>query len=900
MAGPDAAFLAEAGSLFKTLRRQGSSWRAKADSGLLAVAPPLYRRALHALGAGAATAGLDGMRQLSQALEDVLAWRQAASAGFDARELALVERAVAAMEDMLAQYAGGVLPAAPPQLLQALAALKAGAAWATPSAGQEDGPAAPDPSPSSAGALHDEIDLELLPVFLEEGRELMAAVGEGLQQLLRDPGDRSALHELRRALHTVKGSARVSGALRLGHRVHELESGVQRLLAEQEDAPGLDILLALFDEALLQLDMLEQLDAMPRVAATSTSAALALPAGGRGPASPQVRVRAAVLDRLLNQVGEVSIVRSQLENELRSLQRTAQELAGNIGRLSSQLRDVEMQADIRIAASRQAGKDSAQFDPLELDHFTHLQELTRMMAESVNDAASLQRQLLEAAARTQDGLLAQERLTRELQRELMYVRMMKFKSLAQRLQHLVRQLAGETGKPLQLELSGGEAEIDRGILERLVGPLEHLLRNAAVHGIEPGAARIAAGKPPTGRIAIQVALEGNEAVIVVSDDGRGLDLAAIRMRAAELGLAAGEAGEEGDAREQARLSALIFEPGLTTSSQVSELAGRGVGMDVVRAEVSALGGRIAVQSRPGEGACFTMHLPLSLAVKQVCLLRHGAQHYAIPSMLVDKVVQLRGDEMRQVLAQRTLAANGRMIVVHSLYALLGEDREEAKVPRASIFVMLIKSGDDLAAIMVDRVSGNREVVVKPLGPQLGTLVGVVGATVLGGGEIALILNPLLLAQRTGAHESDAHTPSQPTLPAPKVAMVVDDSPTVRKVMQRLLAREGYAVLTATDGYDAVRQLQETVPDVFLVDIEMPRMDGFALVRHLRDNLSTRDRPIIMITSRTGAKHREQAMELGVNHYLGKPYQDGQLLALIRHCTGGAGQARTDDFGDILY
>lgn len=882
-----AGFTAEARQLLKTLRRHGSSWRAKADSGLLVAAPPLYLRALQALATGSAGVGFIGMQGMADALGQTLAQRQAASAGFDARALVLVEQVVATMEAMLEQYDSGAMP--PPELLQALAALACDASMPAPPS------ETPAPLPPPTGAQVDEIDLELLPVFLEEGRELMAAVGDGLQQWLRDPNDKSALHELRRPLHTVKGSARVSGALQLGHRVHELESGVQRLLADQDDAPGLDLLLALFDEVLRQFDALERLDEMPRAA--PSVAAFALPAGGSGPTSPQVRVRAAVLDRLLNQVGEVSIVRSQLENEVLSLHRGAQELAGNIASLAAQLRDVEMQADIRIAASHQAGRDSTQFDPLELDRFTHLQELTRMMAESVNDAAALQRQLLDSAARAQDGLLAQERLTRELQRELMYVRMMKFKSLAQRLQHLVRKLAGETGKPLQLEIAGGEAEIDRGILERLVGPLEHLLRNAAVHGIEPASARAAAGKPASGKIAIQVALEGNEAVIVVSDDGRGLDLAAIRARAAELGLGPGEAD---DVQEPARLSALIFEPGLTTSSQVSELAGRGVGMDVVRAEVSALGGRISVQSRPGGGASFTMHLPLSLAVKQVCLLRHGAQHYAIPAMLVDKVVQLRGAEMRQVLARRTLGANGRAIAVHDLSGLLGEEPEQAPPPRASVFIVLTKSGDDLTAIMVDRVSGNREVVVKPLGPQLSTLAGVVGATVLGGGEIALILNPLLLARRIGVHEEVTGAPAQAIPPAPKLVMVVDDSPTVRKVMQRLLTREGYAVLSATDGYDAVRQLHECTPDIFLVDIEMPRMDGFSLVRHLRDNPVTRDRPIVMITSRTGAKHREQAMALGVSYYLGKPYQDEQLLELVRCCTGGDGQLPADDFGDILY
>jgi chemotaxis protein histidine kinase CheA/ActR/RegA family two-component response regulator len=899
-------FLNEARQLFKTLRQHGSSWRAKADSGLVAAAPPLYLRAVHTLRGCSAAAGFAGMQQLAAALDDLLEQIKAASAGLGGEQLAIVERAVVVMGDMLDRYAAGHMPAAPPQVQDELASLRhtfGRRRDAAAAAGPADADAAAEPpstgtdtDAAAAVELQDEIDHELLPVFLEEGHDLMAAVGEGLQRHQRDPSDRAALADLRRPLHTVKGSARMAGALRLGHRMHELESGLQRFLAGQDDAIGSDDLLVLYDQAFKQFEALEQLSALPRSDGAVDAQLKPLSEGERRLASPLVRIKASVLDRLLNQIGEVSIARSQLENEVHALHGTLQELGQNISKLSGQLRDVEIQAEIQMAASHQASSESAQFDPLELDRFTHLQELTRMMAESVNDAASLQKQLAESSARTQDGLETQARLTRELQQELMFARMVKFRSLEPRLQHLARQLGGETGKPLQLNIGGGEVELDRGILERLIGPLEHLLRNAAVHGIEDPAARAAAGKPPAGRLAVQAAQEGNEAVIRISDDGRGLDLAAIRRRAVEQGLAAD------DTLADERLAELIFEPGFTTSSAVSALAGRGVGMDVVRSEVTGLGGRVAVQSVPGAGIHFTLHLPLSLAVKQVCLLRHGAQSYAIPSMLVDKVVQLRGEDMRQALAGQVTTTGGRVVELHALHDLLDEQKEKSKLPPASIYVMFVKSGNDLAAIMVDHVSGNREVVAKPIGPQLDTLVGVVGATILGNGEIALIINPLLLARRIGGHplvsrQREAGTP-QPA--AQKVVMVVDDSLTVRKVMQRLLAREGYAVASATDGYDAIRQLHDMTPDLFLVDIEMPRMDGFTLVRHLRDNEATRAKPIVMITSRTGAKHRERAMEVGVNHYLGKPYQDDQLLELVRIYTDSGSPRREDDFSDVLY
>lgn len=894
-------YLNEARQLFKTLRQHGSSWRAKANSGLIVPAPPLFMRAIHTLRGCSAAAGFAGMQQLAGLLDDLLEQIKAAAAGLNGNQLATVERAVDAMNAMQDQYRQGTLPAAPVPESEALSALLQHfrQPHASANAAGVPGPM-PDVAATSyaigneAGELRDEIDHDLLPVFLEEGQDLLAAVGEGLHRFQRDSSDSAAISELQRPLHTVKGSARMAGALRLGHLMHELESGVQRMLRKEEGPDAVAGLLALYDQALKQFEALEQLSALG--AGDGVSAPLQrLSESERKLASPLVRIKVSALDKLLNQVGEVSIARSQLENEVEALHKSAQELAENIAKLSAQLRDVEIQAEIQMAASHQASGESMHFDPLELDRFTYLQELTRMMAENVNDAASLQKQLIDSAGKTQEGLRRQGRLTRELQQELMYTRMVKFKSLEQRLHHLVRQLGNETGKALALEIGGGDVELDRGILERMIGPFEHLLRNAAVHGIEAGAERAAAGKQAAGRLSVQAAQEGSEAIIRIADDGSGLDLAAIRSKGAAQGLISEDA-----ALGDARVSELIFEPGFTTASEVSTLAGRGVGMDVVRSEVTALGGRVTVESQAGAGVHFTIHLPLSLAVKQVCLLRQGEQTYAIPSMLIDKVVQLRGKEMRQALDEEALPEGGRMVVLHPLDRLLDEPRADSSLLQLSSYVLFVKGGNELVAILVDQVLGNREVVAKPLGPQLDTLVGVVGATVLGNGEIALIINPLLLARRTGIRR----LASRPAEIAPRVeqkmVMVVDDSLTVRKVMQRLLAREGYAVATATDGYDAIRQLHDLTPDIFLVDIEMPRMDGYTLVRHLRDNESTRSKPIIMITSRTGAKHRERAMEVGVNHYMGKPYQDEQLLELIRHFTSDAGGRAEDDFSDVLY
>ncbi|MBN9357043.1 MAG: Hpt domain-containing protein [Herbaspirillum huttiense] len=598
-------------------------------------------------------------------------------------------------------------------------------------ASQLEGPLAPASEPQAPEL----IDPLLLPVFLEEAQELIAGIGETLLVLSEggQPGavDASLLAELARPLHTLKGSARMVGALHLSRCLHDMEGALQRL-GEGSPAPrSVAALLALYDQSVEHFSTLEQ--GMATLSATGTQAApSALPgtaaAEGRLTA-PLVRIRTTVLDKLLNQVGEVSISRAQLDNEIGALQGDARLLGEDLDAMAQQLQRWQRSWE---QGSLQPRDEAA----------TGLTELAKAMEAALGAALARQKRLLQRVVRTREGLRQQGRTTRELQQELMHARMVKFNSMEPRMQHLVRQVAAETGKPLVLDLSDCRLQIDRAILERLMGPLEHLLRNAAVHGIEEAPVRRAAAKPPNGCLRIQAGHEGNEAVIRVSDDGRGLDLAAIRHKAMQRGLPGVEQWSE------TRLAELIFEPGFSTQSQVSALAGRGIGMDVVRAEVAALGGRMTVHSRPGQGVLFTLYLPLSLAVQQVCLLHHGQQQYAIPSTLIDSVIQLRSDQARQALARRTLEVNGRELLLHPLHVLLDEP-PPVPLPgtneAGSAFALLIKNGDELMVIMADHVSGNREVVVKPVGPQVATLAGMVGATVLGDGQIVLIINPLLLA-----------------------------------------------------------------------------------------------------------------------------------------------------------
>ncbi|MDN4057921.1 Hpt domain-containing protein [Massilia sp. YIM B02769] len=753
------------------------------------------------------------------------------------------------------------------------------------------------PALAAEPALHDELDSDLLPVFLEEAADLLPQIGNGLRQWQQDPQDTAPAQGLLRTLHTVKGSARMAGAMRIGQHTHELETQVENMVHAGTTAPSaFDELMASYDQALVLFEQLVKPAAAPEAAGADVDndveqTQAGVPAPARLPAAPVaevqteartplVRVRADILDRLVTQAGEVSITRSRLENQMGVLKTALNDFSDNLGRLRRQLREVEMQAESQIA-SRMSIAGEREFDPLEFDRFTRLQELTRMMAESVNDVASFQESLARSVDGANEELAAQSRMTRDLQRDLMRVRMVPFASLSERLFRVARQTAKETDKRVNLDIRGGGVEIDRSVLEQMAAPFEHLLRNAIVHGIEPRAARTQAGKNETGEVLVQVSQQGNEVVLQFSDDGAGLDLERIRAKARAVGLVEPEA-EIGD-KDAAEL---IFAPGFSTADTLTELAGRGVGMDVVRSEAQALGGRVVIASSAGEGTRFTIHLPLTLAVTQVVLVASAGKTYALPSTLVEQVQPVREPDLAAAAAAGVLEVQGQVLPFHYLPALLGE-AETFEPGLRSRPVMLLHSGGERIALQVDEVLGNREVVIKNLGPQLARVPGIAGATVLGSGDIVLILNPLALGRNAGTAAPMIDVPLHPVPAVHKpTVMVVDDSLTVRRVTQRFLEREGYRVALAKDGVDALEQLPEVRPDLMLVDIEMPRMDGFDLVRHVRSDASTQAIPVIMITSRTADKHRNYAMGLGVNAYFGKPFQEPVLLGAIAGLLGG--------------
>jgi len=738
--------------------------------------------------------------------------------------------------------------------------------------------------------LSDDLDLQLLPLFLEEADDLQREIGTELRQWRSEPEAMEHAQSLARLLHTLKGSARMAGAMGLGELVHAMESRVEQCSAEDVASNAfLDEIETSYDHAGAMIERLR--GGEPSVAAPAPAAAEPATVHAATAISTatmedletelaaqraMVRVRAELIDRFVNEAGEISIARTRVEGEMRTLRGSLLDLTENVIRLRNQLREIEIQAESQMQSRiAQAQARDTDFDPLEMDRYTRLQEVTRMMAESVNDVTTVQHNLLRNLDAADAALIAQSRLNRDLHQGLMSMRLMPFDSIAERLYRVVRQTAKDQGKKVNLDLRGGQIEIDRGVLDKMTAPIEHLLRNSVTHGIESRDVRAQRCKPEIGQIVLALTQEGNDVAITMTDDGGGLDFDRIRAKGLALGMLKPE-----QAGDEAALTSLIFAPGFSTAEQLTEVAGRGVGMDVVQSETATVGGRIEVRSDAGVGARFSIVLPQTTAVTQALLVTAAGKTYAIPSAMVEQVRELKKAALDKIIADGAAEWMDERYPYHFLPRLLGDYQSVPEASRLS-WVLLLRAGAQRVALRVDTLRGNQEIVLKKTGPQLARVIGVAGATVLGDGEIVLMLNPIALAGRElrGPQHVTAAAPRLEPARLPTV-MVVDDSLTVRKITGRLLERSGYHVVTAKDGVDALEQLIDTVPDVMLVDIEMPRMDGFDLTRNVRADERTKKIPIIMITSRIADKHRNYAKEIGVNHYLGKPYQEEELLQLI--------------------
>jgi len=879
--------------------------------------------------------------------------------------------------------------------------------------------AASAPAAATAAAAAD-YDPEVAAVFSEEALELIEGAERTLEQWRASPNSTERAFELKRALHTLKGGARMAGILAMGDLSHELET----LVGQAEDgalAAGegvIDVIQASLDQlagmreavvngqavapahaviariraltqpggspvqpseaapstpapqleseppvesvqpvesvesmqpvepepvepvaagapeppvlapAVASPHVLEPLESTPTEepaplepdtfpvlrpleAGTVTQAAseplphavpsepLAVPAPvppGREPVAPaerqeMARVDAELLDKLLNVAGEASIARSRLEQQISSIDFNLGELSRTVTRLKEQLRSLEIETEAQILHRHDPeAAHRTDFDPLELDRYSSIQQFSRALAETANDVASLQ-QLLENLTQDAQTLLQQQaRTMTELQNGLMRTRMVPFQQHVQRLSRIVRQAAADTGKRAELVVEGAAGELDRQVLEHMLPPFEHMLRNAVVHGIESPAERTRAGKSPVGRISLQLRREGAQVVVRLSDDGAGMNLEAIRAKGRALGLIPPGPVSDEEAMQ------LILEPGFSTAGNLTQQAGRGVGMDVVATEIKRLGGALHMETRPGQGTAFTIRLPFTLAISHALIVRTGEEFYALPLPTVEGVLRLPLEQVSLHLGAEaaTFEYGGQRYRFQHLAVFVGLPPSPLPEQDVTLPVVLVRAGEHSTALVADELLGNREIVVKSVGPQIASIRGVSGATILGDGRIVIILDigALVRAEWRGRGTAPAVCES---IDRRTFALVVDDSITVRRVTQRLLERNGMRVLTARDGMDAVTLLQDCVPDIILLDIEMPRMDGYEVAAHVRNDPRLRDVPIIMITSRVGDKHRARAIEFGVDDYLGKPYQETELLEAIAPLVERARGARAREF-----
>lgn len=821
----------------------------------------------------------------------------------------------------------------------------------------------------------DDIDPDILDIFLEESRDLMDACDQQLAALRDNPAGTECIVALQRSLHTLKGGARMAGITPIGNLSHGIETflevAARRRLVVEDDAletlgQGLDLLRDMVDRAVQRImaetphaliQAFEQLAGVQVVTGTKPASVDAshvhndvtsmdmeeadaiahsdhaqqddhsivddrlgtetgilsnqatilsgLPSNdatnktdgqvrvrereARKPARPrataeQVRIQADLLDLLVNRADEMAVQRAHLEQQLTMLRTTIQELGRTHARMRDQLRRLDQETEAQIVSryQREREKGDHAFDPLELDQFSSLQQLSRALTESSDDISGLN-DALDAIARQYDQHLQQQaRAGSELHDGLLQTRMLPFDKMAPRLSRIVRLAATEVGKRVRLDLQAASGELDRNVLERIIAPLEHMLRNSIVHGIEAPEARRAAGKSEEGTIRIALRNEGPEIVITVSDDGGGLNREAIRKRAEQQGLI-----KPGDVLGDRALDDMIFAAGFSTASKVDQLAGRGVGMDVVRNEVRQLGGNIETHSIPGQGVMFTMRLPQKVAVVQAVFVRSGELVLAVPTTSIIGIGQGRNAE------KSVYQFGGVNYPIYTLRLLAGLPPQEHGSDGDSL--LLVRSGDLTAAVCVDQVLATREVVVKAVGNQLATIPGIYGATIDEGGRAVVILDVAPLVRHHLNHPPSSTGEVNITKSSAPMVMVVDDSITMRKITGRVLERHKFEVKTARDGVDALEQMENVKPDLMLLDIEMPRMDGYELAGRMHNDPRYRDIPIIMITSRTGNKHRQRALDLGVRQYLGKPYQENELLRHVHQLLGlPTGQFEVND------
>lgn len=780
---------------------------------------------------------------------------------------------------------------------------------------------------SAESMLADEDDLQTIveETFLEESQEILENAEKLLNQWFDQRSDRSLLLQLQRAAHSIKGGARMISNESIASIAYGLESAFEQFAVHHFNSNAYDSLLqktlkwlgqAIFDhdyngfeQIKAALDAIEFVDVTAQLPERLTKTeSLEVTTGfefvqGDGTEPPNmmgewaentssdssnemIRISAELVEKMIDLSGENAINRSRIEMDLGQLGNTLNEMELAIKRLADQLRRMEGELESQIIAKHGSENSRyADFDPLEMDQYSSLNQLSKSLAESASDLVDFKTTLAEKIRDTEGLLLQQSRIQAEIQESLMRTRLVPFDRMLPRLQRIVRQTSTTLNRPAELIVQNTEGELDRTILERLVNPFEHMLRNAIDHGLEDTAERLALNKPEVGSIVLNISRQGTDVIISFSDDGKGIDAESIRAKAISLDLIKAE-----QQVDQEELLQFIFHPGFSTAKAVTQISGRGVGLDVVQSEIKTLGGHVSVNSELGKGTTFTIRVPTTVAVSDALMVKAGDQQFAISLAQIDRIVRIAPATLETYFNSKDdyFKIDG----VNYKLRYLSEFVSNQPIPRLnnvahSLPVLLIKgNGGQSIALLVDQLVGSRaQIVVKPIGQQFASVGVIAGATILGDGQVCLILDGQNIARQVQATQRIKQLSDQQDLSrrgnARRLVMIVDDSVTVRKVTSRLLERQGYDIVTAKDGVDAIEQLENVRPDLMLLDIEMPRMDGFEVTNLVRHHDIHRNLPIIMITSRTGEKHRERAFSLGVTHYMGKPFQEAELLANVQ-------------------
>ncbi|HEX4956180.1 MAG TPA: hybrid sensor histidine kinase/response regulator [Thermoanaerobaculia bacterium] len=736
--------------------------------------------------------------------------------------------------------------------------------------------APPATSPPTSTGLALVGDLE--EIFREEARDHLDLARTSLRSAALPLGPSpSVVAALRRSFHTLKGAASMMGLAPLAGLAHQSEDLLDGL-ADQGTEAGKETLSLLADS----LDQIEDLLRQPQAEASSEE---------------RLRVPVAGLDQLVRLVGDLVVERSALERRQQALARQAAELRLTTDRVRGIAERLETDYEVRALQTggprwtlpglgAPGGADSL-FDELELDRYTQFHQLTRALAETSHDLSTVGGEIAASSAEIEGSVHRFSRLSGDLQDGLFALRMVPLATLAGRLDRTARATARERGKSVQLILEGEVVGLDKQVLDRIADPLVHLVRNAVDHGIEPADVRVGRGKSETGQITVRARQRGPQVEIEVADDGGGFQLEAIRATAAARGLAAAEALERMSERE---LVSLIFAPGFSTARSVDEVSGRGVGLDVVRSTVQALRGSVSTDFQFGLGSRFVLRLPTQLAIARVLLVAVGVEPLAIPVTSVERVFRLDPDQLGELEGQPALRLDDGWVRVLELAALAGYSTGGSDGPARPPALLLTTSIGPLV-VTVDGLGDAQEVLVKGFGSLVATLDGFLGTTILGDGSLVLIADVDRLAE---AWEPGGGTqPARSRRERPLSVLVVDDSLSVRKVLANLLTGQGWQAWAARDGIEALEVLGSLAspPDAVLLDVEMPRLDGYGLLSTLRAQQPYRTLPVVMLTSRAATKHRERAFELGASDYLIKPYHPEVLLDTLERLVDRSRRAR---------